>query len=347
MSLPLPAQVDRPWLVMIAGPYLSGTDGDAARIAANRAALEAQALPVYARGHLPLIGEWLACPIIEAAGGCTPGDAVFEAYQYPVAERLLMRCDAVLRLPGASRGADLDVARARARGLPVVHAVEDLPEVLGASLAVPTPGVSANAMPEPAPVSAPVRVFEERVLSDDWYLLKKTTFERQRRDGSWQRQSRETYDRGNGAVLLLYHRGRGSVVLTRQFRFPAYVNGCTDGMLVEACAGLLDGDDPLSCIRREAEEETGYRVRAPRKVFEAFMSPGSVTEKLHFFVAEFEDTDRRTPGGGCREEGEDIEVIELPLHQAMVWARQGRIQDAKTLLLLEHAARVGLSGLSA
>jgi hypothetical protein len=124
MTIPSP---DFPLLVLIAGPYLSGTDGDPARIAANRAQLEAAALPIYERGHLPLLGEWLALPIIHAAGGREPGDAVFHAYQYPVAERLLSRCDTVLRLPGASRGADLDVARALARGLPVVYHVDELP----------------------------------------------------------------------------------------------------------------------------------------------------------------------------------------------------------------------------
>lgn len=190
-----------------------------------------------------------------------------------------------------------------------------------------------------------VRVVEEQVLSDDWYLLKKTTFELQRRDGSWQRQSRETYDRGNGAVLLLFNAERGSVVLTRQFRFPAYVNGCADGMLVEACAGLLDGDDPEACIRREAEEETGYVVRSPRKVFEAYMSPGSVTEKLHFFVAEVDDGDRRGVGGGQRHEGEDIEVLELTLSRAMEMIDSGEIQDGKTILLLQHANARGLHAL--
>ncbi|KRD18403.1 MULTISPECIES: hypothetical protein [Acidovorax] len=130
MSIAPPA--DSPWLVLIAGPYLSGTDGDPARIAANRERLEAAALPIYERGHLPLLGEWLALPIIHAAGGQEPGDAVFHAYQYPVAERLLARCDAVLRLPGASRGADMDVERARARGLPVVHHVDELPMRLAA-----------------------------------------------------------------------------------------------------------------------------------------------------------------------------------------------------------------------
>lgn len=192
-----------------------------------------------------------------------------------------------------------------------------------------------------------VRVVEERVLSDDWYLLKKTTFDLQRRDGTWQRQSRETYDRGNGAVLLLFNAARGTVVLTRQFRFPAYVNGCADGLLIEACAGLLDGDDPEACIRREAQEETGYAVRAPRKLFEAYMSPGSVTEKLHFFVAEVDDADRVSAGGGHAGEGEDIEVLEIPLADALRRVEQGEIQDGKTILLLLHAARVGLDRLRA
>ena len=191
-----------------------------------------------------------------------------------------------------------------------------------------------------------LRVIEEKVLSDDWYLLKKTIFELQRRDGTWQRQSRETYDRGNGAVLLLFNARRGTVVLTRQFRFPAYVNGCADGLLIEACAGLLDGDDPETCIRREAQEETGFAVRAPRKLFEAYMSPGSVTEKLHFFAAEVDDADRVAAGGGEASEGEDIEVIELPLADALRAIERGAIQDGKTIMLLQHAALVGLDRLA-
>jgi nudix-type nucleoside diphosphatase (YffH/AdpP family) len=190
-----------------------------------------------------------------------------------------------------------------------------------------------------------VRIVEERLLSDDWFVLKKTSFEYRRRDGRWQRQHRETYDRGNGAVLLLFNAARGTVVLTRQFRFPAYVNGCADGLLIEACAGLLDGEDAHACIRREAEEETGFVVRSPRKLFEAYMSPGSVTEKLHFFVAEVEAGDRRSAGGGDACEGEDIEVLELPLDDALQMVATGAIQDGKTILLLQHAALVGLDRL--
>jgi len=137
------------------------------------------------------------------------------------------------------------------------------------------------------------------------------------------------------------------VVLTRQFRFPAYVNGCADGMLIEACAGLLDGDDPEACIRREVEEETGFRVRSPRKVFEAYMSPGSVTEKLHFFVAEYEEGDRVTAGGGSEGEGEDIEVLELSLEEALSQMASGAIQDGKTIMLLQYAALTGLHRLRA
>jgi nudix-type nucleoside diphosphatase (YffH/AdpP family) len=191
-----------------------------------------------------------------------------------------------------------------------------------------------------------VRIIEEQLLSDDWYVLKKTRFEYLRRDGRWQALARETYDRGNGAVLLLFNAERGCVVLTRQFRFPAYVNGCSDGLLIEACAGLLDGDDPVTCIRREAEEETGFIVHSPRKVFEAYMSPGSVTEKLHFFVATYTENNRVTGGGGEAAEGEDIEVLELPLASALQMIGSGAIQDGKTIMLLQHAALRGLEQLA-
>jgi GDP-mannose pyrophosphatase NudK len=190
-----------------------------------------------------------------------------------------------------------------------------------------------------------VRIVKERLLSDDWYTLKKTTFDYRCRDGHWQRQSRETYDRGNGAVLLLFNVDRNTVVLTRQFRFPAYVNGCPDGLLIEACAGLLDGDDPQTCIRREAQEETGFVVRTPRKILEAYMSPGSVTEKLHFFVAEYVPQDRVSTGGGDAAEGEDIEVIEVSVASALEMIANGAIQDGKTIMLLQYAALTGLEAL--
>ena len=191
-----------------------------------------------------------------------------------------------------------------------------------------------------------VKVQDVTLLSDSWYVLKKTTFDYLRSDGNWQRQSRETYDRGNGAVLLLFNAERNTVVLIRQFRFPTFVNGNADGMLIEACAGQLDGDDPETCIRREAMEETGFRIRNPRKLFEAYMSPGSVTEKLHFFAAEYEAADRVAQGGGHEHEGEDIEVLEMTLPEALEQIKTGAIQDGKTIMLLQHAALVGLKHLA-
>ena len=204
---------------------------------------------------------------------------------------------------------------------------------------------SPNVDPSPFVGNADVRILEERVLAHDWYLLRKTTFEHRRRDGRLQVVSRETYDRGNGVALLLFNAARGTVILIRQFRFPAWVNGCADGMLVETCAGLLDGNDPLAAMRREAIEETGYAVKSPRKVFEAYMSPGSVTEKLHFFVAAYDDADRQGAGGGEAHEGEDIEVLELPLARALAMIASGEIQDGKTIMLLQHAAMAGLENL--
>ena len=182
-----------------------------------------------------------------------------------------------------------------------------------------------------------VRIIDTTILSNDWFVLKKTTFDFQRRDGTWQRQSRETYDRGNGATILLFNRDRRTVVLTRQFRLPAFVNG-HDGMMIEAAAGLLDNASPEERIRAEAEEETGYRVDNVQKVFEAYMSPGSVTEKLHFFIAEYDASTRVGHGGGVEAEGEDLEVIELTLDDALDAVRRGEIVDAKTIMLLQFAA---------
>lgn len=197
----------------------------------------------------------------------------------------------------------------------------------------------------PLPANDRVRNVEQRVLADDWFVLKKTSFDYRHSNGQWQRLHRETYDRGDGATLLLFNRARGTVVLTRQFRFPTFANGLPDGMLVEACAGLLDDEAPQAAIRREVQEETGFRIHMPRKVFEAFMSPGSVTERLHFFVAEYEAKDRVDEGGGDASEGEDIEVLELTLDQALLMVRSGAIQDGKTIMLLQHAALVGLDRL--
>ncbi|MEN5015986.1 GDP-mannose pyrophosphatase [Erwinia sp. Eh17-17] len=182
-----------------------------------------------------------------------------------------------------------------------------------------------------------VRNIREQLLSDNWFTLKKYTFELLRRDGSWQEQNRESYDRGNGAVVLLYHKARKTVVLTRQFRFPIYVNGHS-GFLIEATAGLLDNASPEARIIAEAEEETGFRITKIEKVFESYMSPGSVTEKLFFFIAEYSDDDRQGSGGGVAEEGEDIEVLEWPFTRALEAVRNGEIMDAKTIMLIQYLA---------
>ena len=186
-------------------------------------------------------------------------------------------------------------------------------------------------------VSDRVRVQNVRVLSDNHYILKTTTFEWRRNSGEWQTQARETYDRGNGAALLPYNLAQRTVVLVRQFRYPAFVNGYDD-LLIEVAAGLLDNESPEVRILAEAEEETGYRLGKVQKVFEAFMSPGAITEKLHFFVAEYEAGMRVGSGGGIASEGEDIEVLELPIDSAMAMIGDGRIVDAKTIMLLQYAA---------
>lgn len=182
-----------------------------------------------------------------------------------------------------------------------------------------------------------IRIKATRLLSDNWYILRTTTFDWLRANGEWQTQHRETYDRGNGVALLLYNTERRTVVLTRQFRYPAYVNG-HDDLMIEAAAGLLDDELPEARIRAEVEEETGYRLTEIRKVFEVFMSPGAVTEKLHLFVGEYRDDMKVGSGGGLHAEGEDIEVLELPFDEALAMANDGRIVDAKTIMLLQYAA---------
>jgi len=186
-------------------------------------------------------------------------------------------------------------------------------------------------------ISDRVRVKDERVLSHARYLLKSITFDYRRGDGEWQTQTREVYDRGNAATLLPYNLAGRTVVLARQFRLPAYVNG-HDDLMIEAAAGMLDDASPEDRIRAEAEEEIGYRLHDVKKVFEAFMSPGAVTEKLHFFVAEYDPSMRISDGGGLVDEGEDIEVLELPIDQALAMIADGRIVDAKTIMLLQYAA---------
>jgi len=182
-----------------------------------------------------------------------------------------------------------------------------------------------------------IRVKDVCLLSDNHYILKTTTFEWRRANGEWQTQHRETYDRGNGAALLPYNRAQRSVVLVRQFRYPAYVSG-HDDLMIEAVAGLLDDASPEMRIRAEAEEESGYRLEKVEKIFEAFMSPGSVTERLHFFIAEYDPSMRVGHGGGNPDEGEDIEVLELPIDEALAMIGDGRIVDAKTIMLLQYAA---------
>ncbi|MEU9642579.1 NUDIX domain-containing protein [Streptomyces sp. NPDC048188] len=186
-----------------------------------------------------------------------------------------------------------------------------------------------------------VRVRDVELTSQGWHVLRRTTFDYRRRDGRWETQVRETYDRGNGAVVLPYDTARGCVLLTRQFRYPAYVNDHPDGMLVEAAAGLLDADDPHTAIRREAAEELGVTLGPLTHVLDAYMSPGSVTERLHFFAAPYTPADRAGTGGGVEEEGEDIEVLEVPFAEALAMTRDGRITDGKTVLLLQWAALDG------
>lgn len=185
-------------------------------------------------------------------------------------------------------------------------------------------------------ISDRVRVLNVEVLSDNWYVLRKVTFEWRRKDGKWQKQSREAYDRGNGAAILLYNKAEGTIILTRQFRYPAYSNG-HDDLLIEVPAGLLDEESPDVRIRAEAEEETGYKVHHVRKIFEAFMSPGSVTEILHFFVAEYDSSSKVGEGGGLADEGEDIEVLEVKFKDALQMIESGKIKDAKTIMLLQYA----------
>jgi len=182
-----------------------------------------------------------------------------------------------------------------------------------------------------------IKILKTEVLSDNWYVLRKVTFDFQKKDGTWETQSREAYDRGDGATILLYNRARQTVILTEQFRMPTYLNGNETGMMLEACAGLLDEDNPEDCIRRETEEETGYRVTDVRKVFEAYMSPGSVTEILHFFVAEYSQAMKTNEGGGIEEEQENIECIEMPFDKALAMIAGGEIRDAKTIMLLQYA----------
>ena len=192
-----------------------------------------------------------------------------------------------------------------------------------------------------------VRILSEKVLSDDWARLTKYVIERPYRDGKWHEDIRQVYDRGNGAAILPIDPKRGTVLLVRQFRMPVYLNpraGHADGMLLEACAGLLDANDPETAIRKEAEEELGYRMGAIELVFDMYMSPGSVSERLALYVAQYSPADKISAGGGLDHEGEDIEVLELPLDEALAMVERGEIADAKTVMLLQYVKLKGIAG---
>ena len=182
-----------------------------------------------------------------------------------------------------------------------------------------------------------IKIINTETLSDNWYTLKKVTFEAIQNDGTSILQHREAYDRGNGATILLYNTQYKSVILTRQFRLPTYINGNETGLLIECCAGLLDKDNPEDCIKRETEEETGYKITDVKKVFEAYMSPGSVTEILYFFVAEYSNDMKVSDGGGAHDENENIEVLELPFAKALDMIKTSDIKDGKTIMLLQYA----------
>ncbi len=187
-----------------------------------------------------------------------------------------------------------------------------------------------------------VRILNIEILSDNWYTLSKVTFEYRKRDGTWETQSREAYDRGNGATILLYNRYKSSVILTKQFRMPTYINGNTSGLLIEACAGLVDQNSAEESIKKETEEETGYKITSVSKVYEAYMSPGSVTEIVYFFIAEYEDSMKISDGGGVQIEQEEIEVLEIKYSEAMQMIDTSQIKDAKTIMLLQYMKLKGI-----
>ena len=187
-----------------------------------------------------------------------------------------------------------------------------------------------------------IKITNTEVLANNWYTLRKITFDYQKKDNTWETLVREAYDRGNGATILLYNKTNQTVILTRQFRMPTYLNGNESGMMIEACAGLLDQDNAEDCIKRETEEETGYQVKAVRKIFEVYMSPGSVTEIVHFFVGEYTKDMKVNDGGGVADEQENIEVLEFPFDEAYDMIASGEIKDAKTIMLLQYAKINGI-----
>jgi GDP-mannose pyrophosphatase NudK len=187
-----------------------------------------------------------------------------------------------------------------------------------------------------------IKITKTELLSDNWYLLNKVTYEFTPENGEPEIQRREVFDRGNGAAILLYNKERQTVILTCQFRLPTFLNGNESGMMIEVCAGMLDENNPEDCIKRETEEETGYRIQDVKKVFEAYMSPGAVTEILHFFTAEYQPEMKVSEGGGLASEHEYIEVLELNFNEAMDMVYNGKIKDAKTIMLLLHVKSEGL-----
>jgi nudix-type nucleoside diphosphatase (YffH/AdpP family) len=182
-----------------------------------------------------------------------------------------------------------------------------------------------------------VKIRSIKNLSNDWYKLDKVNFDFQLKNNTWQNQTRESYNRGNGACILLFNKENQKVILTKQFRMPSYLNGNSDGMMIEVCAGLLDGDDPLTCIIKEAEEETGYKIESASKVLEVYSTPGAVTEIIHYFVAEYNSKMKVSSGGGKKEETEEIEVLEIDFNQALSMIEEGKIKDAKSIILLQYA----------
>ena len=187
-----------------------------------------------------------------------------------------------------------------------------------------------------------VKIKSVKTLSNEWYKLDKINFDYQTKNGKWQNQNRESYDRGDGAAILLYNASKKTVILTKQFRMPSYLNGNNDGMMIEVCAGLLDINDPLTCIKNEAEEETGYKITNPKKIFEIFSTPGAVTEKIHYFIAEYNDAMKISEGGGLASETEEIEVLEINFNTAYNMIASGEIKDAKTIILLQYLKIQGL-----
>ena len=187
-----------------------------------------------------------------------------------------------------------------------------------------------------------VKINTIKNLSNDWYILDKVNFDYQLKNNKWENQNRECYDRGNGAAILLYNTTTKTVILTRQFRMPTYLNGNDDGMMIEVCAGVLDGDDPFTCIKKEVEEETGYKIDTPVKVLEVYTSPGAVTEIIHYFIAEYTDEMKINDGGGLATESEEIEVLEIDVDKALSMIAGGTIKDAKTIILLQYIRIKGL-----